>query len=241
MEPILEFNAIFDDEEYIINIQTKPDLLTITIELESKSLYWSKNLDNKMLSEITSQMGSYKSLKVFSNMLIQSLSKKNDSLSLNFCSLNEIQQLSGSNDIETKNDENNIKKYLMMIYTSFEKVVYPIQMEFLGNNPNKELLLRTIKRLKNKIAKLQNETLLDNNSNNKYDIYNENIPINYNEFEKLKKENEILINKVKTLQTKSVNDDIFQKYNELSEKYDNYKKMMENKMKLLANSLEELK
>ena len=241
MEPILEFNAIFDDEEYIINIQTKPDLLTITIELESKSLYWSKNLDNKMLSEITSQMGSYKSLKVFSNMLIQALSKKNDSLSLNFCSLNEIQQLSGSNDIETNNDENNIKKYLMMIYTSFEKVVYPIQMEFLGNSPNKELLQRTIKRLKNKISKMKNENLLDNNSKNKYDIYNENIPINYIEFEKLKKENEILINKVKILQTKSVNDDIFQKYNELSEKYDNYKKMMENKMKLLANSLEELK
>ena len=104
-----------------------------------------------MINEITSQMGSYKSLKVFANMLIQSLSKKNDSLSLNLCSLNEIQQLSGSNNIEKRNDENNIKKYLMMIYSSFEKVVYPIQMEFLNNNPNKELLQRTIKRLKNKI------------------------------------------------------------------------------------------
>ena len=31
MEPILEFNTIFDDEEYIINIQTKPDLLIITL------------------------------------------------------------------------------------------------------------------------------------------------------------------------------------------------------------------
>jgi len=39
MEPILEFKTIFDDEEYIINIQTKPDLLYITIELESKGLY----------------------------------------------------------------------------------------------------------------------------------------------------------------------------------------------------------
>ena len=40
MENILEFNTIFDDEEYILNIQTKQDLLTITIELESKGLYW---------------------------------------------------------------------------------------------------------------------------------------------------------------------------------------------------------
>ena len=245
MEPILEFNANFDDEEYIINIQTKPDLLNITIELESKSLYWSKTLDSKTLSDITSQMGSYKSLKVFSDMLIQALSKRNDSLSLNFCSLNEIQQLSGSNDIQMNNDENNIKKYLMMIYTSFEKVVYPIQMEFLGNNPNKELLQRTISRLKNKITKLKNESALNNSSiyksNNSYGNFNENIPINYNEFERLKKENENLISKIKILQSKSVNDDIFKKYNELSEKYDTYKKMMENKMKLLVTSLEELK
>lgn len=227
MEPILEFNANFDDEEYIINIQTKPDFLNITIELESKSLYWSKTLDSKTLSDITSQMGSYKSLKVFSDMLIQALSKRNDSLSLNFCSLNEIQQLSGSNDIQMNNDENNIKKYLMMIYTSFEKVVYPIQMEFLGNNPNKELLQRTISRLKNKITKLKNESALNNSSiyksNNSYGNFNENIPINYNEFERLKKENENLISKIKILQSKSVNDDIFKKYNELSEKYDTYK------------------
>ena len=243
MEPILEFNTIFDDEEYIINIQTKPDLLIITIELESKGLYWSKNLDSKTLSEITSQMGSYKSLKVFTDMLIQALSKKNDSLSLNFCSLNEIQQLSGVNDIESNNSENNIKKYLMMIYTSFEKVVYPIQMEFLNNNPNKELLQRTIRRLKNKISDLKNNSLNSNmtsfNQNNY--SYSENIPINYNEFERLKKENENLNNKIKILQNKSVNDDIFKKYNELSERYETYKKMMENKMNILVTSLEELK
>ena len=245
MEPILEFITIFDDEEYVINIQTKSDLLSITIELESKGIYWSKILDSKTLSEITSQMGSYKSLKVFSDMLIQALSKKNDSLSLNFCSLNEIQQLSGASDIQNNNDENNIKKYLMMIYTSFEKVVYPIQMEYLGNNPNKELLQRTIKRLKNKIMKYQNEknNILDDNvlSRNNYNDNNDNIPINYNEFERLKRENEALLNKIKTLQTKSVNDDIFKKYNELSEKYETYKKMMENKMNFLVTSLEELK
>ena len=233
MEPILEFNAMFDDEEYIINIQTKPDLLTITIEYEAKGLYWSKSLDSKTLSNITSQMGSYKSLKVFSDMLIQALSKKNDSLSLNFCSLNEIQQLSGTNSIDSNNDENNIKKYLMMIYTSFEKVVYPIQMEFLSNNPNKELLQRTIRRLKNKISdlKLENKSMLDNNINlskNNYNIYSENIPINYNEFERLKKENENLVNKIKELQAKNNNDETIKKYNELSERYETYKKMMEN-------------
>ena len=242
MEPILEFNEFFDDQEYIINIQTQPDLLTITIELEEKGLYWSKSLDSKTLSEITSQMGSYKSLKVFSDMLIQALSKKNESLSLNFCSLNEIQQLSGSNDFQSNFNENNIKKYLIMIYTSFEKVVYPIQMEFLNTNPNKELLQRTIHRLKNKISDLKNKNNLENNYNkNNNSNFNENIPINYIQFERLRKENEILSNKIKILETKSSNDDFYEKYKELSEKYETYKKMMENKMNSLVTSLEELK
>ena len=78
MEPILEFNYKFegDEEEHVINIQTKSDTLIITIELESKGLYWYRELDSKSLTEMTSQMGSYKSLKVFTDMLIQALSKK---------------------------------------------------------------------------------------------------------------------------------------------------------------------
>ena len=54
MEPILEFNYKFegDEEEHIINIQTKSDLLIISIELESKGLYWYKELDSKTLSDV---------------------------------------------------------------------------------------------------------------------------------------------------------------------------------------------
>ena len=95
MEPILEFNYKFegDEKDYVINIQTKSEILIITIELESKGLYWYKELDSKSLTEMTSEMGSYKSLKVFTDMLIQALTKKNESLSLNFCSLIEIKKM----------------------------------------------------------------------------------------------------------------------------------------------------
>jgi len=161
MEPILEFKAEFGKKDYLIYIQVKKESIYIGIESDTENneiLYWKKNLDSETIKETTSQMGSFKSLQSFGEMLIDGLSRKNNlnSTTIDFCSLNEIQQLSGSNDLQMNNDENNIKKYLMMIYTSFEKVVYPIQMEFLGNNPNKELLQRTIRRLKNKISKLIN-------------------------------------------------------------------------------------
>ena len=121
MEPILEFNYKFegDEEEHIINIQQKSDLLIITIELESKGFYWYKELDSKELSSMTSQMGSYKSLKVFSDMLIQALSKKNNSLSLNFFSLKEIQQLSEPSFEPQEGSD--LRQFLLMVYTYYFK------------------------------------------------------------------------------------------------------------------------
>ena len=246
MEPILEFSYTFegDKEEHIINLQIKPDLLIITIELESKGLYWYKELNSEEIRKITSQMGSYKSLKVFTDLLIKALCKKNNFLILHFYSLKKIQELS-QYSVEI-NDESDIRRYLILDYTNFEKVLYPIPLNFLENNPTKELMQRTILRLRNKINKLkeENKNIMNNNSiMNKSNLssYNENIPINYNEFERLKEENENLNKKIKLMKEKSVNDDIFKKYNELQEKYDTYKKQMENKMNLLVSSLEELK
>ena len=250
MEPILEFNYKFegDEEEHIINIQPKSDSIIITIELESKGLYWYKELTSKYLSEITSQMGSYKSLKIFTDMLIQALAKKNKSLSLNFYSLKEIQDISNFS-LENK-EITDIKKFLILVYTSFEKVIYPLPLDYLGNNPTKELMQRTIIRLRKNISKLkeENKTLSNNSTINKSNLStnslytnNDNIPINYNEFERLKEENESLNKKIKLLEKKSVNDEIYKKYNDLLEKHETYKKQMENKMNLLVSSLEDLK
>ena len=246
MEPILEFSYTFegDKEEHIINLQIKPDLLIITIELESKGLYWYKELNSEEIRKITSQMGSYKSLKVFTDLLIKALCKKNNFLILHFYSLKKIQELS-QYSVEI-NDESDIRRYLILDYTNFEKVLYPIPLNFLENNPTKELMQRTILRLRNKINKLkeENKNIMNNNSiMNKSNLssYNENIPINYNEFEELKLENENLRNKIKSFEKKNINDDIYKKYNELLEKYETYKNLMENKMKVLVSSLEELK
>ena len=106
-------------------------------------------IEKKKEKETTSQMGSAKSLKSFSEMLIDGLSKKinTSTITIDFCSLNEIRELAGNENIVNKS-ESNIKKYLVIMCTKPEKVVYPIQMDYLGTNGTIELLKFSIKRIK---------------------------------------------------------------------------------------------
>ena len=239
MEPIMEFRAEFSKKDYFIYLQIKKDSIYIGIENDSENneiLYWKKNLDNETIKETTSQMGCVQTLKSFSEMLIEGLSKKNTNktVTIDFCSLNEIRELAGNTNTTSKS-ESNIKKYLVIMSSKQEKVVYPIQMDYLGTNGTAELLKFSIKRIKKynynneNIKKLQNTVLIEKEKN-----------------ERLKKENENLTTKIKLLnegrQLGAVeNDDIYKNYTELQEKFETYKINMENKIKTLNKTIEELK
>jgi hypothetical protein len=238
MEPILEFKTEFGKKDYYIYLQIKKDSIYIGIEFETENneiLYWKKNLENETIKETTSQMGSFKSLQAFSEMLIDGLSKNNtNSITIDFCSLNEIRELAGNDNITNKS-ESNIKKYLVIMSTKQDKVVYPIQMDYLGTNGTIELVKFSLKRIKKSyfnnenIKKLQNSVLIEKEKN-----------------ERLKKENENLSTKIKLLnegrQLGAVdNDDIYKNYTELQEKFETYKINMENKFKNLNKTIDEMK
>ena len=235
----MEFRAEFSKKDYFIYLQIKKDSIYIGIENDSENneiLYWKKNLDNETIKETTSQMGCVQTLKSFSEMLIEGLSKKNTNktVTIDFCSLNEIRELAGNTNTTSKS-ESNIKKYLVIMSSKQEKVVYQIQMDYLGTNGTAELLKFSIKRIKKynynneNIKKLQNTVLIEKEKN-----------------ERLKKENENLTTKIKLLnegrQLGAVeNDDIYKNYTELQEKFETYKINMENKIKTLNKTIEELK
>ena len=238
MDPILEFKTEFGKKDYYIYLQIKKDSIYIGIEFETENneiLYWKKNLENETIKETTSQMGSFKSLQAFSEMLIDGLSKNNtNSITIDFCSLNEIRELAGNDNITNKS-ESNIKKYLVIMSTKQDKVVYPIQMDYLGTNGTIELVKFSLKRIKKSyfnnenIKKLQNSVLIEKEKN-----------------ERLKKENENLSTKIKLLnegrQLGAVdNDDIYKNYTELQEKFETYKMTMENKIKNLNKTIDEMK
>ena len=72
------------------------------------------------------------------------------------------------------------------------------------------------------------------------------IPINYNEFERLKKENSELKTKVKILENQRQmgaveGDDVYKNYADLKERYEKYKTEAENKFKIYKKIVEEMK
>ena len=237
MECIHEFIFEFDKKEYYLYIKIEKEGINIAIETDKDNKeisYWEKYLDNKTIKEITSKMGSIKSLKDFSQILIEGLSKKNDNIYIKFCSLNEIRKLS-ANGMMTERAESNIKKYLVIIYINKEPVYYPIQMDYLGNKGTPDLLNYSIKRIKN--------SLINNESCKKLEGL---LIIEKEKNKKLIKENEILNNKIKLLnevrQLGAVeNDDIYKNYSELQEIFENYKIETENKINELIKTIDELK
>ena len=237
MECIHEFIFEFDKKEYYLYIKIEKEGINIAIETDKDNKeisYWEKYLDNKTIKEITSKMGSIKSLKDFSQILIEGLSKKNDNIYIKFCSLNEIRKLS-ANGMMTERAESNIKKYLVIIYINEEPVYYPIQMDYLGNKGTPYLLNYSIKRIKN--------SLINNESCKKLEGL---LIIEKEKNKKLIKENEILNNKIKLLnevrQLGAVeNDDIYKNYSELQEIFENYKIETENKINELIKTIDGLK
>jgi len=236
MESLLEFAIEFSSKVHYIYLQIKKESIYITIETEVQNeiLYWKKNLESQTIKEITSQMGSCKSFESFRDMLIEALSRKNSLVTIDFCSLNEIKELAGNENINNKS-ENDIKKYLVIMSNKSEKLVYPIQMDYLGTNGTVDLLKNSIKRIKKSkfgnenVKKLHNSILLEKEKN-----------------EKLRKENENLNTRIKLLnegrQLGAVeNDDIYKNYSELQEKYETYKMTSDNKIKALNKTIEELK
>ena len=119
--------------------------------------------------------------------------------------------------------------------TKYERIVYPIQMDYLGSNANVDLLKNTIRRMKK-----------NKNDNENIKKLNYNLLLEKEKNIKLKKENENLNTKIKLLnegrQLGAVeNDDIYKNYSELQEKFETYKMNMENKIKSLNKTIEELK
>ena len=237
MESSLEFSIEFSNKVHYIYLKIKKESIYITIETEvenSEILYWKKNLESEAIKEITSQMGSSKSFESFRDMLIEALSRKNALVTIDFCSLNEIKELAGNENINSKS-ENDIKKYLVIMSNKSEKLVYPIQLDYLGTNGSVDLLKNSIRRIKKSkfgnenVKKLHNNILLEKEKN-----------------ERLRKENENLSTKIKLLnegrQLGAVeNDDIYKNYSELQEKYETYKMTSDNKIKALSKTIEELK
>lgn len=249
MNTTLEFNAKFDNEDYILSVLFQNDTLRIDIEHEAKSVYWHGEFNANAIKDITSKMGSFKSIDVFVKMLICALSNESENITINFVSFNEIQRLSdnksqnlnysNSNINSTSiNKANDIKKYLMLVYTQFEKVVYPLPLIFLNDSPPSNIMQRTIARLKKKISEQGAERSNYNNDSN--------LIVNYTEYERLKKDNANLISKVKLLESARPlgavdNDDIYKRYNDLNEEFAGYKAKSDAKIKMLIKTLDELK
>ena len=233
---------------YLTNIEKDSDILTISIEEPEKELYWKKDLNNKIIKGITSSLGNEISLIKFNEILIkainQSVDEKDNKLNILFKSLNEIK---GTYIKDKKNikEDDNIKKYLMINIID-KNIIYPIQLEYYANNPNEDLLWKTIKRLK---EEKKNESISDlfnlqkeNNSLKKYiEILGNQRQIGAVENESYKIKYEKLLEEINKKKNKDFNDNNVNEINDTNNECGFFMTNLEEQFNKKNNESPELK
>ena len=233
---------------YLTNIEKDSDILTISIEEPEKELYWKKDLNNKIIKGITSSLGNEISLIKFNEILIkainQSVDEKDNKLNILFKSLNEIKGTYIKDKRNIKEDDN-IKKYLMINIID-KNIIYPIQLEYYANNPNEDLLWKTIKRLK---EEKKNESISDlfnlqkeNNSLKKYiEILGNQRQIGAVENESYKIKYEKLLEEINKKKNKEFNDNNVNEINDTNNECGFFMTNLEEKVNKKNNESPELK
>ena len=233
---------------YLTNIEKDSDILTISIEEPEKELYWKKDLNNKIIKGITSSLGNEISLIKFNEILIkainQSVDEKDNKLNILFKSLNEIKGTYIKDKRNIKEDDN-IKKYLMINIID-KNIIYPIQLEYYANNPNEDLLWKTIKRLK---EEKKNESISDlfnlqkeNNSLKKYiEILGNQRQIGAVENESYKIKYEKLLEEINQKKNKDFNDNNVNEINDTNNECGFFMTNLEEKVNKKNNESPELK
>ena len=233
---------------YLTNIEKDSDILTISIEEPEKELYWKKDLNNKIIKGITSSLGNEISLIKFNEILIkainQSVDEKDNKLNILFKSLNEIKGTYIKDKRNIKEDDN-IKKYLMINIID-KNIIYPIQLEYYANNPNEDLLWKTIKRLK---EEKKNESISDlfnlqkeNNSLKKYiEILGNQRQIGAVENESYKIKYEKLLEEINKKKNKDFNDNNVNEINDTNNECGFFMTNLEEQFNKKNNESPELK
>lgn len=266
----IEYNLNFANVEYILYLSVLNDCLKLNLEQIDESMYWKAEFEAKYIEEITNKAGSYKSFQIFIKMLMSALSKESESVFIDLLSFRDLEQIkmkkmqgnslresfnsnesqmnfnkinamnnSNSNSLNDINRMN--KRYFIISFSNeFEKVHYPLPLQYIST-PENEMLIRTIQRMKKNIqTNTSNTTLLKNSG------FNLGTTLNFKELDELKTENHKLKNTIKLLESQRKlgavdNEEVFRIQHSLKEEYEKYKIAAENKIKLLAQTVEELK
>lgn len=188
------YDIQFKNVDYTITmfIESQQNVDKLCLEVEEKLTLekWKGSFESTYIEDLTRKTGNFKQFLIFVNMLETSLSKTSDSVSLELFTYNDLEQLrnkkmNNNSSITSLNNNNsnnnNNKRYLILTYNvEFDRINYPLQLNYQGK-PDSNVLLDTIRKLKNEIKLNKSQSNNDSKRNN-----NEIMII------KLQKENETL-------------------------------------------------
>lgn len=137
---------------YLLHLAVNSSALSIDLEDKNTGEVWVGNYSAEKIEENTQKTGNFKKYGVFVKMLILAINRSNEAVELDLLTYQDLEQLrSRKNITKSTSTANNNRRYLMLNYVvEFDKVHYPIQLNF-EETPSADRLKLTIRRLRSEL------------------------------------------------------------------------------------------
>ncbi|KAK5648605.1 hypothetical protein RI129_003497 [Pyrocoelia pectoralis] len=158
-ENILITTYTFHHKQYLLKLNSA-NCLEIVLTDKQTGEEWECSYDIAYIENLTRKTGNFKQFEIFTTMLKSGLLKTSECISLDLLTLEDLESMKvrkvkSSSRINTNG--NNNRRYLIVTYSvEFDKIKYPITLEYCGL-PDPAILQATVKKLETKLKKTEEE------------------------------------------------------------------------------------
>ena len=142
-------------QNFILKLSVIEKVLKILVTDKCSAERWKCSYDSSYIENLTRKTGNFKQFVVFGSMLKAGLLKTNDCVYVELLTQEELQSRRKRGTNGTSSQKNII--YLILMYqVEFDKIHYPLPLEYCGK-PDPEILQATIRKLENEVSHIRCE------------------------------------------------------------------------------------
>ena len=151
MEIDKSFERVFHGRNFEISVSVAMTGLTVLAKEAMTGNGWRGTFNSQFIEEMTAKTGNFKKFQVFCKMLMSGLDKTSQSVIVDFISKEELDKLRN----EPRASKDNKMLMILTYVVEFDKVQYPLTLQFCSNLSLKKIQTLEVDELKSQLIELR--------------------------------------------------------------------------------------